>query len=56
MIIWDFLSYIAWGVSALLLGWIVLDALSTSKKYDEELLLSSREGVDDLDPEQTGGE
>jgi hypothetical protein len=48
---WDFLSYAAWGISGLLLAWIVLDALKVSQHYDEELLMSSREGVDELDPE-----
>ncbi|MEO8418827.1 MAG: hypothetical protein ABI475_08900 [Methylophilaceae bacterium] len=40
----DVLSYLAWGVAAILLLWIVVDALSVSKQYDEEFLMSSREG------------
>lgn len=44
MNIWDILSYAAWAISAILLIWIVLDAISVSKQYDEEFLMSSREG------------
>ena len=48
MSIWDILSYAAWGISALLLLWIVADAVSVSRQYDEEFLMSSREGADEL--------
>jgi hypothetical protein len=34
----------AWIIGALLLGWMLLDAWRTNKTYDENLLLSSREG------------
>lgn len=44
MNIWDILSYAAWIISAILLIWIVVDAISVSKQYDEEFLMSSREG------------
>jgi len=40
----DVLSYLAWAVAAILLLWIVVDAASVSKQYDEEFLMSSREG------------
>lgn len=40
----DVLSYLAWAASAMLLLWIVVDAMSVSKQYDEEFLMSSREG------------
>lgn len=40
----DVLSYLAWGASAILLLWIVVDAMSVSKQYDEDFLMSSREG------------
>lgn len=40
----DVLSYAAWAVSAILLLWIVVDAVGVSKQYDEEFLMSSREG------------
>ncbi len=41
---WDILSYAAWIIAAVLLIWIVVDAISVSKQYDEEFLMSSREG------------
>lgn len=40
----DILSYLAWVVAAILLLWIVADAFSVSKQYDEDFLMSSREG------------
>lgn len=40
----DVLPYLAWTVSAILLFWIVVDAVNVSKQYDEEFLMSSREG------------
>lgn len=44
MSIWDVLSDAAWIISAALLIWIVKDAISVSRQYDEEYLMSSREG------------
>lgn len=56
MDIWDILSYAAWIISALLLLYILFDAISISAKYDEEFLLSSREGADELlQQEDKGG-
>lgn len=48
MDVWDLMSYAAWGMAGLLLLWIVADAISVSKQYDEDFLMSSREGADDL--------
>lgn len=48
MDIWDFVSYAAWAASALLLLWMVVDAIRVNREYDEGLLLSSREGSDEL--------
>ncbi len=48
MIWWDILSYAAWIVSGLLLMWILVDAISVSREFDEDLLVSSREGADEL--------
>lgn len=45
---WDVLSYAAWIASALLLGWMLMDTLRVNREYDEDLLISSREGVDEL--------
>lgn len=52
MNIWDILSYAAWVGAGLFLLWIVVDAIKVSITYDEDLLMSSREGVDELDPGQ----
>lgn len=45
---WDLLTYVAWSLSAIMLVWIVVDAIMVSSQYDEEFLLSSREGEDDI--------
>lgn len=48
MILWEALSYAAWIISGVLLLWIVVDAINVSREFDEELLVSSREGADEL--------
>ena len=48
MDIWDIASYAAWAASALLLLWMLVDAVRVNREYDESLLLSSREGSDEL--------
>ncbi len=45
---WVILEYVAWGISAGLLIWMLLDAMKVNRQYDEETLLSSREGIDEL--------
>ncbi len=45
---WILLEYIAWGLSAAMLLWIVADAVRVNREFDEETLLSSKEGVDEL--------
>ncbi len=45
---WDLLTYAAWSLSAIMLVWMVVDAIMVSSQYDEEFLLSSREGEDDI--------
>lgn len=52
MNIWDILSYAAWAGAAAFLLWIVVDAIKVSLTYDEDVLMSSREGMDELDPDQ----
>ena len=44
MNLWTMLEYAAWIVSALLALWMLVDAARTGRQYDEDLLLSSREG------------
>jgi hypothetical protein len=55
MNIWQILEYAAWAVSALILLWMVLDAWRVGQQFDEETLLSSREGVDELFGDQKKG-
>ncbi|MBX6320336.1 MAG: hypothetical protein IRY94_00755 [Rhodospirillaceae bacterium] len=45
---WDVLEWAAWVVSALLFGWMVHDAYAVGREYSEDILLSSREGLDEL--------
>ena len=44
---WDILVLVAWSASALMLVWMVVDAFMISSQYDEEYLMSSREGCED---------
>jgi heme O synthase-like polyprenyltransferase len=41
---WDLLSYAAWGVSILLFLWMLADFWKVAQDFDEDFLLSSREG------------
>lgn len=49
---WQFLEVAAWAISALLIGWMVWDAVRVGQSTTEGALLSSREGVDELFSEQ----
>lgn len=42
---WFTLSYVAWGISAALVAWMLFDWFKTDSAYSEETLTSSREGV-----------
>lgn len=48
MDIWNIAEYLAWGISGVLVLWMVADAIRVGIKYDEAVLLSSREGADEL--------
>ncbi len=48
MTFWDVLTYVAWSLSAIMLVWMVVDAFMVSSQYEEEFLMSSREGEDDV--------
>jgi hypothetical protein len=41
---WQIIEYLAWGISALLGLYMVVDWLKTDSSYSEEVLTSSREG------------
>jgi hypothetical protein len=45
---WDYLGWAAWIASALLFLWMVWDFFVVNKDFSEDILLSSREGVDEL--------
>ncbi len=45
---WDMLEWIAWAVSAAIFAWMVYDGWRVGNTYSEDVLLSSREGVDEL--------
>jgi hypothetical protein len=38
------LEYAAWGISALLGLWMLIDLVRTNNAYSDDLLMSSREG------------
>jgi hypothetical protein len=48
MNLWKLLEYASWIGSALILAWMLLDAIRVGREYDEEFLLSSQEGVDEI--------
>lgn len=45
---WVLLEYLAWGASALLLLSMLVDAFRIERQYKEDVLLSSKEGIDEL--------
>jgi hypothetical protein len=45
---WDWMQAAAWLVSIALLGWMVWDAIRVGRTYNEDVLASSQEGVDEL--------
>ena len=52
---WDALEWIAWAISAVIFIWMVYDGLwRVNQDYSDDVLLSSREGVDELIPEKKG--
>jgi hypothetical protein len=44
MATWNLLELAAWVGSGALLAWMILDAVRVGREFDEDLLLSSREG------------
>lgn len=45
---WDIASYAAWIIAGAILLFITADAFRVSREYDENLLMSSKEGIDEL--------
>jgi len=51
---WEISGFVAWALSAIVLGWLIFDFFKVNIKYSENVLISSREGVDELFPTQAG--
>jgi hypothetical protein len=51
---WDILEWAAWAISAAIFIWMVYDAFHVGQSHSEDMLISSREGVDELIPEKKG--
>ncbi|HWU01005.1 MAG TPA: hypothetical protein VN229_25425 [Terriglobales bacterium] len=49
---WDILQYAAWAGAGLLVLWMVLDAAKVSRRFSEDVLTSSQEGIDELAMQQ----
>jgi hypothetical protein len=47
---WDILANIAWVISAAIFLWMAWDFFAVNSKYSEDVLVSSREGLDELLP------
>ena len=47
---WDILGTAAWVISAAIFLWMIWDFFVVNCEYDEDVLMSSREGVDELFP------
>ena len=45
---WTVLDYGAWTTSGALLLWMLIDAVRVGRQFSEEVLLSSKEGHDEL--------
>jgi hypothetical protein len=51
---WEVSGWVAWALSAIIFAWLIYDFFRVNIKYGEAVLLSSREGVDELFPNQAG--
>ena len=47
---WEILGTAAWVISAAIFLWMIWDFFSVNAKYGEDVLVSSREGLDELLP------
>ena len=50
---WDILGMVAWAISAAIFLWMAWDFFTVNAKYGEDVLVSSREGLDELVAEQS---
>lgn len=51
---WAISGWVAWIISIAIFAWLVWDFFRVNMKYSEDVLLSSREGVDELFPTEPG--
>ena len=49
---WAVTGWAAWALSAVIFLWLIVDFVKTNLKYNESVLISSREGVDELFPSE----
>ena len=47
---WEILGTAAWVISAAIFLWMIWDFFSVNAKYGDDVLVSSREGLDELFP------
>ena len=52
---WEIFGWVAWAISAIIFLWLAYDFFVVNKQFDEDILLSSREGVDELFPTDNDG-
>ena len=54
---WQVLTWAAWAVSAVLIIWMFWDFMGVNRSFSEDMLVSSKEGVDELfgDTSRTNG-
>ena len=55
MSLWVIAEWGAWLISAGIFLWMLTDALMVGRRYGEDVLLSSREGMDELFPDAGRG-
>jgi hypothetical protein len=51
---WEMSGNVAWGLSALIFLYLIIDFILVNMKYSEAVLTSSREGVDELFSSEAG--
>lgn len=51
---WEISGWLAWALAVIIFIWLVWDFFRINFTYKENVLLSSREGVDELFPTEPG--
>jgi hypothetical protein len=52
---WEASGWVAWAISGAIFVWLAWDFFVVNSQFKEDLLLSSREGIDELFPSQDEG-